>query len=487
MADKNIIFDKMADSIISYLEFVKNFKKVKPDEIINLDKFIYIFRHFNVECYIIDKEIFNEFRSAINFDDFIAILDPINDENVKIFKEELKKFLEKNPYIPKRKNIKLYSNEEEIKEIIKNFNNYTFVNKELLVNAMGFPESEIKGNIFNVSRNEKNTCLISYNNNFSMSVVSEKKYENQISHDENEVTEEYKNLYYVEKITEKIFVLLYYNEIDINRKMKKEIKNMYNFKTYYLINNEWLNEYKEFFLYDFIINKMKKYLGNKEYSYNEIKYKLDDIISNGIGQISLYNETKMDKRIRDAKNIIPKIVNISKKKKNIDNIEYKLDYEEETIEYDSIECPESFSIVDKDIFDLLIEEEFFFNLNKEIKDKMKYKILIGDNKITIKNKFYGNNYKYFKYHFEYLFYSYKQISNDYLNIHEYDPFILYYIKIFYDNDSFTTKNNYQNKFFDLNCPYEQNIFDDKRNILGKFININVDETNKKKIFNFEKK
>ena len=73
MADKNIIFDKIADSIISYLEFVKKFKKVKPDEIINLDKFIYIFRHFNVECYLIDKEIFNEFRSAINFDDFIAI------------------------------------------------------------------------------------------------------------------------------------------------------------------------------------------------------------------------------------------------------------------------------------------------------------------------------------------------------------------------------------------------------------------------------
>jgi len=77
----------------------------------------------------------------------------------------------------------------------------------------------------------------------------------------------YKNPYYLEEITKKVFVLLYYNEILIQTKLTKNIKDIYNFKRYYLINNEWLKEYKKFFLYDFVEKKIESEYKNKNYSF----------------------------------------------------------------------------------------------------------------------------------------------------------------------------------------------------------------------------
>ena len=145
--EKNI--EKISDGITSYLEFLKLFKKVKNDDTIsqefeNKNKFTYMFRQFELECYLIDKKYFDEFRKAINFNELISLLNPINEENKQKFKIELKKYLDKNPFIPNRENIKLYSEVNEMKELVKNFNNYSFINKELLI-AMGVPESKLEG------------------------------------------------------------------------------------------------------------------------------------------------------------------------------------------------------------------------------------------------------------------------------------------------------------------------------------------------------
>ena len=87
--NKTIIdVDKIAEGIISYLEFLTDFKKVQEDEVIlkdadNPKSTQYTFRKFNTECYIIKRKTFEEFRQTTNFDDLNQILNPLNDENKK--------------------------------------------------------------------------------------------------------------------------------------------------------------------------------------------------------------------------------------------------------------------------------------------------------------------------------------------------------------------------------------------------------------------
>ena len=318
--EENDNIERIANGIISYLEFLKKFKKAKDDTIIKQDetKFSYIFRDFNLECYIIDKKYFDDFRDDTNFDELNSILNPINEENKKKFKEELKKYLKEHPYnMPNGEEIKIYSELEDVKKVVNNFNNYTFVNESLLCDCMGVLPDNLEGKKLKVSKNKINTCLISTSNDYILTINVEKKnQEGKKEQQQNEIAE-YKNLYYVEEITIKIFILLYFNEIKIQNIIKNKIKDVYNFKEYYLINKKWLNEYKEFFLYDFIIKKIEEEINidnnnnnaaikdnNNNYSYNKAKFNLNNIVKK-IGKIRLYAETKIDNKIRDANNLIP--------------------------------------------------------------------------------------------------------------------------------------------------------------------------------------
>ena len=243
--DKNNMDDNIAKGIISYKKFLDEFKRVNEDEVFmkdpndpNTSK--YIFRTFNTECYIIDKKYFDKFRSATNFDKLNKILEPANEENEKKFKEELSKYLQEHPYEFSAENIKLYSELEELKKVVKNFNNYSFVNKGILCDAMGISESDLENKAMKVSKNQSDTCILSHN--FTMIIPKKKVVEKK------QEIPKYKNLYYVEDITKKIFILLnIFNDEIIQKKLKKEIKYEYNFKGYYLINKEWLDNYKEFF------------------------------------------------------------------------------------------------------------------------------------------------------------------------------------------------------------------------------------------------
>ena len=73
--DKNI--EKITNGIISYLEFLKEFNKVIYDDFIKKES--YIFLQFNLECYIIDKKYLDDFKNAINFDELIYLLNPIDE------------------------------------------------------------------------------------------------------------------------------------------------------------------------------------------------------------------------------------------------------------------------------------------------------------------------------------------------------------------------------------------------------------------------
>ena len=178
MSEKENNIEKISDGVISYLDFLKLFKKVKYDDIIsqeveNKNKFTFIFRQFELECYLIDKKYFDEFRKAINFNELKSLLNPINEENKQKFKIELKKYLDKNPFIPNGDKIELYSDINKMKELVKNFNNYSFINKELLL-AMGVPESKLEGKKLKVSKNGKNTSLLFTSNNYILNIEIEK-------------------------------------------------------------------------------------------------------------------------------------------------------------------------------------------------------------------------------------------------------------------------------------------------------------------------
>ena len=478
-------YEKIANSIISYLNFIKEFKKIKPDDIIlnepdDRNKYSYIFREFNIDCYIIDKKSFDDFRYEINFNDLTTILDPINDENINLFKKELKEYLDSNPLNLDIKNVKIYSKKEEMKEIVKNFNNYSFINRDLLIDGMGLSLSQLEGNLIKVSKNENYLSLLSVNNHFIINIKNEKKEVKE------KVIAEYKNLYYVEEITKKIFILLYFNEQIIKQKIKKNIKDIYNFKKYYLINKKWLNEYKEFFLYDIIIKKLKENYNN--YSYKRSKNELNKI-SSDLGQIRLFSETKISNDLRNAKKLISETTKINLK--NEVNENENNEYQQDTAEIEDIDkayfVPNNFYLINEDIYYLLKKEEFFYNMNEEIEDKLSYEILLGNNQITIKNKISEEDKDLSKFLKNYLIYfEEKENSNEQINnnVDAKDKYILKYIltynkdNIFYCDFKYIIEKGLDNYFkkYEINIDkmfFEQNIVDDKKNVLGTFINIGI--------------
>ena len=156
------------------------------------------------------------------------------------------------------------------------------------------------------------------------------------------------------------------------------------------------------------------------------------------------------------------------------------DYIQETIEPEesntSIEIPDEFELINEDIYELLSKEEFFYNNIEEDKDKIFYEILFGNNQIIIKNKNNENNENNFLN--TYLIYIY---NNEYQNKEKY---LLKYIldyennSIFFDNfgniieeglNNFISKNDININDFNL----EQKIYDNKKNVLGKFVNIGI--------------
>ena len=489
-------YEKIADSIISYIEFVQKFKKVISDDIIvnepdkNCSKYSYIFRDYNVDCYIIDRNSFDDFKLAVNFNELTSILDPINDENKNQFKNELKKYLIKNPLNIDIKNIKLFSNKKEMKEIVKNFNKYSFINKELLINGMGLSESHLKDHLIKVSKNENNTSLLSINEHFIINIKIEKVKENKKLKN----IPEYKNLYYVNEITKKIFILLYYNEKVVKQKIGRNIKDIYNFKKYYLINRNWLDQYKEFFLYNIIKEKLDKFY--KNFSYKKVKIALNNISLN-IGQIKLLGETQISEQLRNALNLQPKIETITLKKEI--NSEYQqdtLELKDTDINYD---VPTDFYLINEDIYNLLKREDFFYNMNEEIENKISYDILFGNNQIIMKNKLNKENTFLFKFLNNFLIYfeehkiENEQIKNNNIDNNNFYSlkYILNYKKDFFFVDfkniiekglyNYISKNTFD--LGKLNC--EQIIYNNKRKILGYFINIGILNEDEIKNINFD--
>lgn len=98
----------------------------------------------------------------------------------------------------------------------------------------GVPEDMLNNNIVKISKNSVNTALLFSKNNFIVSINIDKNKKENIANENDEknknkiietksdkIEEKYKNLYYVEEITKQVFVLLYFNEQNIQNKLKK--------------------------------------------------------------------------------------------------------------------------------------------------------------------------------------------------------------------------------------------------------------------------
>ena len=296
---ENKFLEKITNGIISYLKFIKNFKKVNEDEVISRETndsiiFKYTFRKFNDECYIIDKKYFDDFRSAINFDHLIQLLEPIeniNEENIIKFKEELKKNLKKNDFKFELKNVKIYSELEEMKEVVKNFNNYTFVNKDLLCYITDISEINLKDKMMKVSKNKNDTCLISISNNFTLTINVKKMINENNDNKKNDINKSNNN-----------------NIIKNNDIKNNENKNIIN-ENNDIINNNYSNNLNN----NNINNNEKLINDNSIININEAKKNINNII-NMIKKIDiLYSFSDIKNEVNNEINVLmPEEIEINK-------------------------------------------------------------------------------------------------------------------------------------------------------------------------------
>jgi hypothetical protein len=419
--------------------------------------------------------------------------------------EKLKIHLQKKPYSPKFDEIKIYSELEDLKKIVTQISNYAFVNQSFLCDAMNFPLQNLENKQFKFSKNGNNLCFMSSAGNYSFLIQTIKENINEVS--------KFKNLYYIEDLTKKIFILLFFNEKIIQYKMKKKIKDIHNFKKYYLINDEWIREYKEFFSYDFVIKKFKEAYNNYKdelseenldsednnfiTSYKTTILNFNEIIKD-MGQINLYSNTEVSNYLRNAECLFPAFDDIEIKTKEIPKNEGYIEQEtepESLFEYKKI--PSDFYLIDENILDLLRMEEFLINYEDKLKNCMETQVLLGNGNIIIRN-FHRNIKKFNKkvdisyLHLnEYLIYADKNDKIKYLADKKDDlgnePFILYYILYYNTNKPFFNDLRILNKKNGLkeyitkykielvNSKLKENLNDVRGNYIGFFYDIRINK------------
>ena len=153
------------------------------------------------------------------------------------------------------------------------------------------------------------------------------------------------------------------NEKNIGKMMNSPLNKLSESINFYLINNNWIKFYKKFYNYDLIIKKKNE----------------DDKTL-----LSLFKKEILPKELKSANNLIP-----------------------DTQKINNITVPINFEIINKDLFDSILED---INKNNKINLKINsnysnYKISFGDNKIFVKdnsNFYYIYTYMNNNYELEYI-------------------------------------------------------------------------------------
>ena len=183
-----------------------------------------------------------------------------------------------------------------MKELVKNFNNYTFINKGLL-NAMDVPESKLEGKTMKVSKNGKNTSLLFTSNNYQLTIeVEKKKDKNIINNRDNYILNKIKNDEgYDLKLNNTSYNLLIYNDdnyIYFNLFEKNEIlfySNKYDLKSITQLLKLSPNNYND-------LNKIK-ILFNEAYNNDKISLTINNNNINAIIKILYKNNNDYEEII----------------------------------------------------------------------------------------------------------------------------------------------------------------------------------------------
>jgi len=164
-------------------------------------------------------------------------------------------------------------------------------------------------------------------------------------------------------------ILLFANEQDFNKSLESKIIDEYDTKEFYLINSNWIENYINQNYFKEISNILEEL--NFDYSYKGFCLNVKNIVKN--------------EKFRKIK----KYINVKGNKSNFFMEEnfYPNTYNNEFSKIKKIEnnvCPKDFSLVPKNLFDLLYRE-----INKSGKysiDDYKYNTLIGNNTLFIQDK-----------------------------------------------------------------------------------------------------
>ena len=287
---------------------------------------------------------------------------------------------------------KFYTSSEEVKELIQNNINFILVNKKFLESAsilsfyyegnhVSLYEIDQKTYIFfpkeenlmeipkknDISSNEKNNneyknlSMINFendNNKNSIQVDSSSHsiiIENQICDNDED-----------EKITTiKSLILLYGFQKNFIKLMNSPIVDEFDLKKYYLINRNWIEEYKSLFKFKDISNILDGKNNKYNYSYNGFSKNINKIIKD-IKTYSFQNQNLMI--LNNTNDFYPEEKKINK---NQNDLIY----------------PTNFELVPEDLFNLLFKKAKTRNLKI---DDYSYQVLIGDNVLFIQNKKINN-------------------------------------------------------------------------------------------------
>ena len=343
--------------LISKKDYINGFKLQKELEITKKralsGKSMYIPNRKNTPFKIKTFELFSSYNK---FKDLLQS----EDEYVFIKKDYLKLFPNKEIY--KDKEILLFQNDKK---------KYLYFKEDdtLLDISENDNSNKNQENNINIINNEDQNKIQPENNNLN-NISKENKNDNPEKNDESD-----SDIFDINKEKENIIknlILIYAFEKNINDLMKSSIKDEYDLNEYYLINKEWMKKFKQIFNF----NEVKSYIEkiNPEYSYKGYLIFLESLTQRMKNKI-LFDKNLLLKELESIRTL--NFFKPQTKKANFENIEEQKD----------ICFPYEFVLVSKLIFDYLFK---IIKKQKNLKNFFKYKALIGENAIFLKDKKYNN-------------------------------------------------------------------------------------------------
>ena len=277
--------------------------------------------------------------------------------------------------------IKIISSIEEVENLIKNNNEFFLLNKEHFkemnniqeVNkgesAIFFESDNKKYLIFPKEKGKNNVLEISNGNIYNLEDISNinefNNYTNNKNKDNQNKFPETK-----EMILKKI-ILLYAFEKHFIQILNSPIEDEYDINEYYLINKNWIKNYKNYIYYQMIIKILDEM--NLTFSYKGYCINLDEILN------KIINNNKISSYINNIETFHNNFNDYLSKE---DNFMSQMNENRDELK-DIIKFPIDFILVPENLFDLFFKE---IKVTKYSKEDYKFNTLIGDKVLFIQSK-----------------------------------------------------------------------------------------------------